>query len=323
MKEKSLGDRMKRYEMEEAGRSLMPNLPILARLDGRAFHTLTRGMNKPYDQYFMICMIATMKELVNEFHATLGYTQSDEITLYWENSNPFSDMLFDGRLQKWHSILASACSVEFFQQYLAYFSGRHNKPPRIQFDCRVWQVPNKQEVYHNFLWREEDAVRNSLQMAGQSEFGHKKMHKKNTANIHDMLMLERGINWNDYPVAFKRGTYVTRRTSEKPLSEAQLARIPEKHRDKVATAMRSEVVILDLPPLSKITHFQLTDHLYQFGTRSTFDCDKVAKPVAPARKDVRPIEHMPNCQALLYNGNFPCDCGEDDRWNREYTAKYG
>lgn len=272
MKEKSLGDRMKRYEMEEAGRSLMPNLPILARLDGRAFHTLTKGMERPYDRYFQLCMIGTMKYLVNEFQATLGYTQSDEITLYWENGDPFAEMLFDGRLQKWHSILASACSVEFTMNFMGYFASRcQAKTPRVQFDCRVWQVPNAVEVYNNFVWREEDATRNSLQMAGQAYYTHKQLHKKNTADIHDMLMLGQGVNWNDFPASFKRGTYATRKWSEKPLSEAQLARIPEKHRHKAMVATRSEVVCLDVPPIRSLgpDWHRLIAHPHSFPTRDS------------------------------------------------------
>jgi tRNA(His) guanylyltransferase len=268
VKEKTLGDRMKRYEMEEAGRAMLPLLPIMVRLDGKAFHTLTRGMQRPYDPDFMWCMIRTMMKLVEEFHPTLGYTQSDEITLYWRNDNPYSDMLFDGRFQKWHSVLASACTDLFKDEFRETFPDRYNKV-KARFDCRVWQLPNLREVQNNFQWREEDAVRNSLQMAGQAYYSHKQMHKKNAANIHDMLH-EKDVNWNNYPASFKRGTYATRRQVGRYLTEAQMAKIPEAKRPPAGMVIRTEVWCLDLPPVSQL-HPEQFFELHKFNTRGPLE----------------------------------------------------
>jgi hypothetical protein len=45
----SLGDRMKAYESLEADHLIDAEVPLVVRLDGRAFSTFTRGMNKPFD----------------------------------------------------------------------------------------------------------------------------------------------------------------------------------------------------------------------------------------------------------------------------------
>jgi tRNA(His) guanylyltransferase len=243
--EKTLGDRMKRYEMEIAGQRMMPRLPIMARLDGRAFHGFTRGLKRPYDPDFCLCMIRTMCMLVENFNADLGYTQSDEISLLWVNDDPKREMLFDGRYHKWTSLLASHATRQFGRAVDIHLTHKSHLDP--EFDCRVWQVPNMTEVYHSFLWREDDATRNSLQMAAQSVYSHFKLHKKGHAELHDLLH-EKGINWNNYPAYFKRGTYARRVNYERTLTESELKRIPIKHRP-TGPVTRSAVFTLDAPPL--------------------------------------------------------------------------
>jgi tRNA(His) guanylyltransferase len=248
MKNDSLGDRMKRYEMEEAGRRLMPRLPILARLDGRAFHTFTKGLKRPYDERFSLCMHLTMRDLVEEWDPDLAYTQSDEITLFWLNDEKFEPMQFDGRIHKLVSLLAADASVSFYQHALlnlpAKLESVRGKKPRPKLDCRVWQVPNIEEAYHSFLWREQDATRNSLSMAAQSVYTHRELHQQKRADLHELLF-QKGINWNDYPTFFKRGSFAKRVSFHKPLTDAQLARIPEERRPKEAP-LRSEVKFLRL-----------------------------------------------------------------------------
>ena len=103
-----LGDRLKAIEMQEAGRKMMPDIPVVARLDGRAFHTFTRGMRRPFDIEMQRVMYLTAAALVEEFHPAVGYTQSDEITLVWDKP-----VLFDGRYQKLTSVLAGYASATF------------------------------------------------------------------------------------------------------------------------------------------------------------------------------------------------------------------
>lgn len=250
-KKDALGDRMKRYEMEEAGRRMLPRLPILARLDGRAFHTFTKGLERPYDRNFSLCMIDTMRMLVGRYNATLGYTQSDEITLYWANDDIEAEMPFDGRYQKFISLLAAGASAYFLKRVMALLPEKADRIP--EFDCRAWQVPNEQEVYHNFLWRENDATTNCLQMAAQSQYSQKQLHLKGRDQLHEMLF-QVGINWNDYPAFFKRGTYAKRVVFDKWLSAAELARLPETRRP-TGPVKRSEVRCLDVPPLSTYDQF--------------------------------------------------------------------
>lgn len=243
--ETTLGDRMKRYELEEAGRRMLPRLPIMARLDGRAFHTFTQGLERPYSTRFVRCMVDTTRLLVERYHADLAYTQSDEITLYWRNSDIKASMLFDGRFQKWTSLLAASATLRFGKTVARWLPEKLRLDP--EFDCRVWQVPNEQEAYHAFLWREDDATRNSLQMAAQHYFTHEQLMYKDAAQLHDLLYSV-GINWNDYPAFFKRGTYVRRIKHERMLTADELARIPEQHRPTTPVA-RSAVLPLDAPPL--------------------------------------------------------------------------
>src|SRR5579871_3851775 len=118
--DESLGDRMKRYESAEAGRRLMPLLPALARLDGRAFHSFVRGLQKPFDKRLSELMIDTATFLVRETNAVVGYTQSDEITLAWVPEEFNVQVFFDGRIQKMTSMLASLCSAHFNRRLPAF-----------------------------------------------------------------------------------------------------------------------------------------------------------------------------------------------------------
>ena len=104
------GDRMKMYEGIEAQRAFMPGLPICVRIDGRAFHTFTRGMQRPYDKAMADAMIETTKYLVQQTYACIGYTQSDEISLVLRDD---AEPLFGGRISKLTSVLASMATAKF------------------------------------------------------------------------------------------------------------------------------------------------------------------------------------------------------------------
>ncbi len=110
----AMGDRMKDFEMMEAGRRFMPLLPIVARLDGKGFSKFTNGLARPYDERLSNLMVETVKYLVQESNAVMGYTQSDEITLAWYSDTIESQIYFDGRIQKMVSVLAAKCSVRFY-----------------------------------------------------------------------------------------------------------------------------------------------------------------------------------------------------------------
>lgn len=250
----TLGDRMKLYEGMEAGRRLMPLLPALARIDGRAFHSFTRGMDRPFDARFSACMVDTTLALVRDTGACMGYTQSDEITLAWHSRETRSTIWFDGRVAKMTSQLAAQATLIFYNLVLDRMSEYARRVPT--FDARVWNVPNRTEGANVFLWREWDATKNSVSMAASAYYSHTALMGKNASQKHDML-LAKGVNWNGYPPQFKRGTYVQRRDVVKHFSADELDRLPPKHNARTNPALvveRSVCSVLDMPPLGSVTN---------------------------------------------------------------------
>lgn len=252
MSDDSLGDRMKLYEMREAGRQLMPRLPVLARLDGRSFSRFTEGMERPFDARLSQLMIETTRFLVSQTQAQCGYTQSDEITLVWEDEPP----LFGGRLQKLVSALAAMASVFFSKDIPLYIPAWHDKS--ATFDCRVWNVPNVLEATNAVLWREYDATKNSISAAARVYYSHDEVVGKCGAELQEMLWRV-CVNWNDYPSFFKRGTYLQNKSCEvtKVFTEEELAQLPPRHAARTnptVTTTRSVCRVLDMPPLAKVVN---------------------------------------------------------------------
>lgn len=220
MERSDLSRRMKQYEAVPKT-VLMRRTPVILRIDGRAFHTLTRGFHKPFDKVLNLSMIDTMRFLCENIQGcVLGYTQSDEITLVLIDYKKLtSDPWFGYEVQKLCSIGASMATVGFnnafsrrVEDYGLYNRGSvfyHRYLNVLEagamFDCRAFNVP-REEVTNNIYWRQLDASRNSIQMLGQVHFTHKELQNKNCSEIQDMLMTQKGINWNDLPVYQKRGT---------------------------------------------------------------------------------------------------------------------
>jgi len=165
MKDMTIGDRMKLLEGEEAKRKFMPVLPICVRLDGKSFHSFCKGLKRPFDKRLSELMVDTTKFLVEESNALVGYTQSDEITLIIYSEDYKSQVYFDGRIQKIVSVLSSAATAFFNSKLSEYLPEKANLLPK--FDCRAWQVPNKVEAVNVLVWREQDAIKNSISMAAQ------------------------------------------------------------------------------------------------------------------------------------------------------------
>jgi tRNA(His) 5'-end guanylyltransferase len=228
-KEDVLGDRLKAVEQAEAGRKADFQKPLMARLDGRAFHTFTRGLPRPFDKRLSDLMCDTTAHLIENFHAKLGYTQSDEITLFWQPMQPLeaSSYPFDGKFQKLTSVLAGSASAFFSRHLPARIPEKGNS--LAVFDCRVWTVEDMREVYLNYLWRQDDAIKNSISMAAQAYFSHKQLHGVGSEAKKQMLR-EIGIPWEDQPRFFKMGTFLQRVVRDVVLTQEQLERIPEKHR---------------------------------------------------------------------------------------------
>lgn len=253
MSKDNFGDRMKAYEKRESI-TLMPFVPVVVRIDGKRFSKWTQGLERPYDKRLTDLMVGVTKRLVEETGAVTGYTQSDEITLVFVNTNAKSEIFLGGRVQKMTSILASMATAWFNEAVPEAIPEKAGK--LALFDCRVWSVPNMGEAANAFLWREQDATRNSIQGAARSVYSHKACHKRSTSELQDMLMV-RGINWNDYPSFFKRGTYVQRKKTRRRFTVEEIDKLPEQHdarKNPNLMIERVDVQVLEIPPLSKIAN---------------------------------------------------------------------
>jgi tRNA(His) 5'-end guanylyltransferase len=254
MKNDSLGDRMKMLERIGSAR-LIPLLPVMVRLDGKNFHNFTKGLERPYDQRLSDLMIETTRYLVEETNARIGYTQSDEITLMWMSTTYKSELFMGGKPSKIISILAAMASVYFNKKLAEYLPEKSEQSPI--FDCRIWNLPTKEEVVNALIWREQDAVRNSIQMAGQSQFSHRQLQNQSCDQIQEMLFQGAGINWNDYPDFFRRGTYVRSVRHNEPFTVEEIESLPEKHdarKNPDLVIERRIVEQIKMPILTKVVN---------------------------------------------------------------------
>lgn len=226
----NLGNRMKGYE-NVSKTFLTRRMPVIVRLDGRSFHTFTKGFKRPFDDMLMKAMWETAEELCRGIQGCkIAYTQSDEISLLLTDYDKLdTSAWFDNNIQKMVSISASIATLafnksfrnmienidipksdsvdvtEFLNQYKIYES----KMDLAMFDSRVFTLP-KEEVANYFIWRQKDAMRNSVQMVGRANFSHKELHKKTTNDIKDMLLKERFISWDNLPIRQKRGACIVK-----------------------------------------------------------------------------------------------------------------
>jgi tRNA(His) 5'-end guanylyltransferase len=250
----AFGNRLKEYEMMEAGRKFLPRLPIVARLDGKGFSKFTKNLARPFDPRLSELMVKTVKFLIQESNANCGYTQSDEITLTWYNENPENQIYFDRRIQKMVSVLAAQCSVYFNKALPVFIPEKASQMP--VFDCRIWQMPTLEEATNVFVWRELDACKNSISMAASEYYNHKELEYK-TGDEKQEMLFQKGINWNNYPDFFKRGTYVQRKIIKSKLTVNDIEQLPPLHNARKNPDLeieRSEYKALELPPLLKITN---------------------------------------------------------------------
>jgi tRNA(His) 5'-end guanylyltransferase len=240
MKYDSLGDRMKGYE--NAYRLYLPRrMPVIIRVDGRAFHTFTRGFQRPFDEVLMSAMQLTAKKLCEEVSGCkLAYVQSDEISLLVTNDDTLETQpWFDNNLQKLTSISASIATLAFNHHFKnakrnfddtnmigECYSENQEMNEKIDFadslswtyfkafdlatfDARAFILP-PEEVCNYFIWRQQDAVRNSIQMVAQSLYSHNELQGKNSSDLQELIHAK-GVNWNDYPVPCKRGACIAKK----------------------------------------------------------------------------------------------------------------
>jgi len=201
MNKDSIGNRMKGNYENRYRIFLTRRTPVIIRLDGRAFHTLTRKLEKPFDETFSDAMNKTASFLCSEIQgAKCAYVQSDEISiLVTDFDNLTTEAWFDYNIQKMTSISSGLASVHFTMCLL------NNKKYAI-FDSRIFNIPIE-EVCNYFIWRQLDWIRNSVQMLAQAHFSQKQLYKKNQPDMHNMLH-EKGINWADLPLKWKNGIFI-------------------------------------------------------------------------------------------------------------------
>lgn len=226
MKRDDLGNRMKTFYEEIPKTKLMRRMPVVIRIDGKAFHTFARGFKRPFDDVLIKTMQETAKYLCENIQGcSLAYTQSDEISLLLIDYQRFeTSAWFDYEIQKMCSISASMATMAFNNIFRDMVGELHIKgtleeeyscilykvaQKGAMFDSRVFNIP-REEVTNYFYWRQLDASRNSVQMVGQANFSHKELQHKSCNDIQDMLMTQKGINWNDFPAYQKRGSCVVR-----------------------------------------------------------------------------------------------------------------
>jgi len=215
----ALGKRMKE-NYEQRTRTYLPRRTYtIIRLDGKAFHTFTRGLDKPYDLDFMDLMNVTCKYLCENIQGCkIGYVQSDEITLVLTDFDRIStDAWYDGQVQKMVSVAASIATYKF-NKYMTLlvdmcekhkFSDNDNRPKLALFDARVFTIADPTEVENSLIWRQKDAVRNSITMTAQSLYSHSELEFKNQNDMQEMIHAK-GKNWNDIDEGFKRGRTYTK-----------------------------------------------------------------------------------------------------------------
>lgn len=227
----SLGDRMKQYE--KAYDIYMPSrLPVIVRVDGKGFSKFVKTIDaeRPFDDTFSNAMANAMKGTAEKIEGCIfGYTQSDEITFVIKNDQSYeSTPWFANRVQKIVSVISSNIAAHFNKNLMV---GYQKELPLACFDARVFLVPDWQEAINTLIWRQNDCVKNSISIACYYETGsrlgkkitRKLMHGLNQKEQQELLFQKTGINWNDYPIRFKRGigTYKVKYTVNVDGQEAE------------------------------------------------------------------------------------------------------
>lgn len=211
-----LGKRMKEFYEQIPKTRLMRRTPVAIRIDGKAFHTFTRGFERPFDQKFQMAMQLTMEHLCANIQGCIfGYQQSDEITLILIDYNTFTtEAWFNYEVQKMCSVAASMATMRFnkvFKQLVdeepatqANFAHRLAAEAGAMFDARVFNIP-KEEVTNLIFWRQLDAERNSVQACGQNHYPPNQLRGISCKDIKLMLKSEYGFDWNNLPSWKKHG----------------------------------------------------------------------------------------------------------------------
>lgn len=247
MKKDDFGDRMKSLEKAFTSQLIEPPAFLCVRIDGKGFSKFTKGFAKPFDDGLSEAMILTTERLVKETHASVGYTQSDEITLLYKPNVNGHEFLFGGKTSKLNSVLASMTAANF-----NYFIGKtaptqYADKGLAYFDCRSWAAPSDIEASNVLLWRTQDARKNSISSLCRWTAGHKAMESLNQEQMKELLLDTHGVSWEELPNKYKYGTYVKSVVYETYLSQDIVGKIPKhKLQDSSLLVKRSRIERIDI-----------------------------------------------------------------------------
>lgn len=205
MKGDSLGDRMKTYYEGISRQFLYRKIPVIMRLDGKAFHTFTKGCKKPFDDKIIETMQFTTETLMRKIQgAKIAYVQSDEISILISDYDALETCgWYDYNVQKMTSVSAAIASVTFTLNY-PDIETHLCDVDHAYFDSRVFNIP-KEDVVNYFRWRYQDWVRNSRAMLAQSMFSQSELQGKNTVQQVQMCRAK-GTDWENLEDVYKNGT---------------------------------------------------------------------------------------------------------------------
>lgn len=247
MKSDPLGDKVKALEAVANVQCFKPNSFLLARVDGRAFHTFTRGMKKPVDEWLLDSMIDATISVTADFKTRLAFVQSDEATFCWHYDVASQESLpFNGRTQKLCSLIAGVFSASFINALIKRDSERYLALTRFPaFDCRIWEVASAAEQADAFAWREKDAVKNAISSAActiatTSELACLKQRERLA------LLKQRGFDWDALPQAYRKGAYIRRQSRLMEFSTETLAKIPPHKRPPAGIQILRHEVAIDV-----------------------------------------------------------------------------
>lgn len=229
----ALGDRMKDFYENRTRIKLPRRTNTIIRLDGKAFHSFTKGFEKPFDKDLTAAMNNTAKALCDEIQgAVVGYVQSDEISILLTDYKKLTtNAWFDGNIQKIVSVSASMATA-YFNSYINYDRPDDSRLMAF-FDSRVMTIPSITEVINYFIWRQQDAVRNSISMVAQSLYSHKELMNKNANEMQEMSF-QKGVNWNDIDDGWKRGRMIIKDSIQKPIKNEVGRKLIDENDDRIS-----------------------------------------------------------------------------------------
>lgn len=250
---KNLEARFEEYK-EAADSKLMLGLPICIIFDGANFSKFTSNLERPYDIRLANLMIECTKFMVKETGARCGFVGSDEISLILYSEGD-TESIYNRRLQKLLSKLPSKLSVRFNKLLSEYIPEKAEYD--VHFDCKIWNVPTLTDAADSLMLRENSVYKNAISMAAQHYFSETSLKNMNGKQKQERLFTEAGINFNDYPVSFKRGVYIQQKRIEGPFTPEEISQLPPKHnyfKNPNITISRNVITVLDLPKISSISN---------------------------------------------------------------------